>query len=203
MPVRKTKRAIRFRPKLLLRWFLLAALVVVVSVWALATFYTIQKYSQSLSFSPIRALVFSPKYLSADEDEELRFAFENTSANTVDAIFRLENNGTLPGYLGLLESSIVYSGTVQSQEQINRQSKVFFHLDPARFGDLFSQVSQLSLAGSIDNSTAQKKNMDIYFAPIPWAKSLSNYSGTVLLGLVGLLFRELWDQVKGANRKKP
>jgi len=200
MPSRTQK--IKIQPQPLLRWLLLAAVAIIFSVWALATFYAIQKYSKSLSFSPIRALVFSPKYLSMNEDEEIRFAVENPSTNPITVTFGLENNSTLPGFLGLLESSTVYSGTVQSRQQINRQTKVFFYADLSRLGETFNQVPQLSLWGSIDNLPAEKKNLEIYFAPLPSARSLSNYLGTVLLGLLGLLFREAWDQVKKSGRKK-
>lgn len=201
MPVRKKKQT-KFQPQRLARWFLLSAAVVIVSAWSVTTFYAIQKYSAVLSFGPIRALVFSPKYLSINEDEEVRFAFENPSAIPVSVTFGLENNSTLPGFLGLQESSTIYSGTVQSRQQINRQAKVFFHADLTRLGETFNQVPQLSLWGSIDNSPAEKKNLEIYFASIPSARSLSNYLGTVLLGLVGLLFREAWDQVKKSGVKK-
>lgn len=200
MPSRTQKTKIQ--PQHLLRWFLLAAVAIIFSVWASATFYAIQKYSDSLSFSPIRALVFSPKYLSLNEDEEVRFAFENPGTKPVSVTFGLENNSALPGFLGLLEGSTVYSGTVSSRQQINRQTKVFFHADLTRLGETFNQVPQLSLWGSIDNLPAEKKNLEIYLAPIPSARSLSNYLGTVLLGLVGLLFREAWDQVKKSGRKK-
>ncbi len=200
MPVRKKKKT-KFQSQRLVRWFLLSAVVVIVSVWAVTTFYAIQKYSAALSFSPIHALVFSPKYLSANEDEELRFAFENPSAIPVNVRFGLENNGALPGFLGL-ESSTVYSGTVQSRQQIARQSKVFFYADSTRFGEMYNQASKLSLWASIDNSIIEKKNLEIYLAPIPLTRSLSNYFGTALLGLGGLLFRDLWDQIKKPTRKK-
>ena len=200
MPARTQNTKIQ--PQYLLRWFLLAAVAIIFSVWALATFYAIQKYSESLSFSPIRAFVFSPKYLSVNEDEEIRFAFENPIANTVSVIFGLENNSALPGFLGLLESSTIFSGTLQSRQQVNRQAKVFFHADLTRLGEMFNRAPKLSLWGSIDNLPAEKKNLAIYFAPIPSARSLSNYLGTVLLGLVGLLFREAWDQAKKSGRKK-
>lgn len=198
---RRTQKT-KLQPQYLLRWLLLTAVAIIVSVWALATFYAVQKYSESLSFTPIRALVFAPKYLSVNEDEEIRFALENPSTNPVSVIFGLENNSTLPGFLGLLESSLVYSGTIQSRQQINRQIKVFFHADLIQLGETFKQVPQLSLWGSTDNLPAEKKNLEIYFAPIPLARSLSNYLGTVLLGLVGLLFREAWDQVKKSGGKK-
>lgn len=197
MPVRKKKKS-KFQPQRLVRWFLLSAVVVIVSAWAVTTFYAIQKYSAVLSFSPIRALVFSPKYLSPNEDEEFRFAFENPSADSVNVSFGLENNGALSGFLGLQESNIVYSGTLQSRQQVNRQSKVFFPMDLVRF----DQAPKLSLWASIPNAAVEKRDLEIYLAPIPLARSVSNYFGTVLLGLAGLLFRDLWEQVKKSSGKK-
>lgn len=194
MPVRT--RETKIQPQYVLRWLLLATVVVVISVWAVTTYYAIQKYSESLFFSPIRVLVLAPKYLSVNQDEEIRFVFENSSANPVSVTFGLENNSTLPGFLGLLESSTVYSGTVANRQQINRQVKVFFHADRTRLEETLKQVPLLSLWGNIDNSPAQTKTLEIYFALIPLARSLSNYLGTVLLGLVGLLFREAWEQMK-------
>ena len=197
----KRKKAIKFRPKSLLRWLLLTTVAVVVSIWAVATFYAIQKHSQLLLFTPVRVLVSSPKYLSAIEDEELRFAFENTSNRKVDVAFGLENDGTIPSFLGLQESNIVYAGSLRGREQINRQLKVSF-VDQPPYGEIFNSLSQLSLWGSIGNSQIEKKNLAIYYAPIPWSKSLSNYLGTLLVALAGLLFREVWNQVKEPDGKK-
>lgn len=198
MPAREQKQTKSQSQRLLHRVILVTVAAVVFSVWVVATFYVFQKYSASLSFSSTRALVFSPKYLSLNEDEEFRFAFENPSPNPVDVTFGLENNSARLGFLGLQESNIVYSGTLQSRQQINRQAKVFFPFDLAQF----DQSPKLSLWASIANAAVEKKDLDVYLAPFPLARSISNYFGTVLLGLVGLLLRDLWEQVKKSNGKK-
>jgi|YNPBryantNP2012_1023418.scaffolds.fasta_scaffold08999_2 hypothetical protein len=227
MPARK-KQNTQIPLQRLLLWILLATLVVVISIWGMIAPYAIEKYYAPVSLGPVRALVYSPKYLSANEDEEIRFAFENPSANPVIATFGLENNSALTGFLGLLESNIVYSGTVSSRQQINRQAKVFFYVTPVQFGEIDTRVPRLGLWASIDNSTFEKKNLDIYLAPIPLARSLSYYLGGILSGLgvfflremwneakrpvkkelllefkrIGSLFRRLWEQIKKPSRKK-
>jgi len=183
---------------------LVAVWVMVIIIGAVIGFFIspLQRYAESLLFGSIRALVFSPKYISLNEDEELRFAFENPTANAVTVTFGLENNSALPGFLGLQESSIIYSGTIQSRQQINRQTRVFFHTDLSRLGELSAQVPRLGLWGSIDGSPLEKKDLEIYFAPLPFARSLGNVLGTAFVGLTGLLAREVWDQLKKIEKKK-
>ncbi len=188
-----------FQPSRLF-WFLLATITVTVSIWAFLFSYTIQKYSVLFSFGSIRVLVFSPKYLSPNEEEGIRFAFENPNANAMAVTFRLENNSAIPGFVGLSDNNFIYSGVVESQQQINRQMKVFFYAGISQ--ELLHHVSRLTLWGRIDGSPAETKNLEIYLAPIPWARSLSNYLGAVLLGLGGFLWREAWDQVKKVDKKK-
>ncbi len=204
MPVRKKKKT-RFgfyfaRPF----GFLVAVWVVVTIIGILVAFFIspFQRYTASFSFGSIRALVVSPKYISVNEDEELRFAFENPTANAVTVTFGLENNSALPGFLGLQESSTIYSGTIQSRQQINRQTKVFFHANVSQLRELSSRVSRLALWGSIDGSPVEKKDLEIYFAPIPFARWVGNVLGTAFLGVGGLLARELWDQWKQTEKKK-
>jgi hypothetical protein len=204
MPVRKKKKTgfgFHFSRSL---GFLVAVWAVVTIIGILVAFFILpfQRYTESFSFGSIRALVFSPKYISVYEDEELRFAFENPTANAVTVTFGLENNSALPGFLGLQESSTIYAGTIQSRQQINRQTKVFFHADISQLGELAAHVSRLGLWGSIDGSPVEKKELEIYFAPIPFARSLGNVLGTAFLGLAGLLVRELWDQLKKTEKKR-
>lgn len=199
MTSRKKKNS-GFQPSRLF-WFLLATITVIVSIWAFLFSYTIQKYSVLFSFGSVRVLVFSPKYLSPNEDDEIRFAFENPTANSIDVTFRLDNNSGMPGFLGLLDNNVIYSGDVESQQQINRQMKVFFYT--GIFQEPSHHVSRLILWGRVDDSPPETKKLEIYLAPIPWARSLSNRLGVVLLGLGGFLWREAWDQVKKVDKKKP
>jgi hypothetical protein len=197
----RKKKSNGFQPSRLF-WFLLAIITVTVSIWAFLFSYTIQKYSVLFSFGSIRVLVFSPKYLSPNEDEEIRFAFENPSANVVTVTFQLENASVLPGFLGLQESNTIYSGAIQSQQQINRDIKVFFGVNIPRWGELPTRISILSLLGSVENLPVEKKDLEIYLVPIPRARSISKYLSAILTGLGGLLFRETWEQAKKSVRKK-
>jgi hypothetical protein len=202
MPVRKKKKT-RFGFHFSRSLGLLAAVLVVVTlIGAVIGLFIFPRYAESVLFGSIRALVVSPKYISVYEDEELRFAFENPTATAVTVTFGLENNGILPGFLGLQESSTIYSGTIQSRQQINRQTKVFFHADLSQLGELSTRVPRLGLWGSIDDAPMEKKDLEIYLAPIPFARSLWNVLGTAFLGLAGLLVRELWNQWTEADRKK-
>jgi len=184
--------------------FLVAVWAMVIIIGVVIGFFTspLQRYAESLLFGSIRALVFSPKYISLNEDEELRFAFENPTTNAVTVTFGLENNSALPGFLGLQESNIIYSGTLQSRQQINRQTRVFFHTDLFRLGELSARVPRLGLWGSIDGLPIEKKDLEIYFAPLPFARALWNALVTVFAGLTGLLAREVWDQLKKIEKKK-
>lgn len=197
-----TKQNTRISPHRLLLWILLAALVVVISVWAMITPYAMEKYYASIPLDPIRALVYSPKYLSANEDEEIRFAFENSSANPVTVTLGLENNSTRTGFLGLQESNLVYSGTVFSRQQVNRQTKVFFFVDPSQLGNIDTQVSRLGLWASIDNARFEQKDLDIHLAPISQARSLSYYLGGILSGLGIFFLREMWNEAKRPVKKE-
>lgn len=205
MATRKKKsatRAARPRPQRLLWWLLTAVLVVMVSFWAFVAFYTIQKYSDHWQVPPVRVLVSSPKYLSANEEEEIRFAVENNHDSNVDVAFRLVNSSPLLGFLASEGTNVFYAGPVQSQEQVNRQLKIFFPLDISQANNVLGKVAGLALWGSVGNTPAQKiADLPIGIAPIPWAKSLSNYLGTALAGLVLWLSKELWDQTKELGKK--
>ena len=190
-------------PQRLLLWHLLAGLVVMLSLWAFVTWHTIQRYYDQWEISSVSFLVSSPKYISANEEEEMRIGVGNSRSNDVEVVFRLVNNGPLIGFLGVEKGNSIYSGSLQSQEQVNRQLKIFFPWDVNQANDVLGKIARLSLWGSVDNTPLQKvADLEIMIAPVPWAKSISNYLGTALGGLVLWLSKELWDQAKESSKKK-
>lgn len=199
MPSHK-KQNTRLLPQRLLLWFLLAVLVVVISIWAVAMRYTVEKYWEPVQFDSIHTLVYAPKYLSPNEDEEIRLAFDNFSIKPVTVTFGLANSSSITGFLGL-ESNIIYSGTIASRQQINRQARVFFYMEPARFGQVAPHIPRLRLWASTDNSPIEERELEIYLAPLPLARSLSYSLGGILSGLGIFLFREMWNESKKTVRK--
>jgi hypothetical protein len=168
----------------------LAAFVVVISFWAFVSYYTFQTYSDEWLLSQVKILVHAPKFISANEDEEFRFAIQSLENADISVLLFLVNGGSSKSMLGLTQSNFIYSGKVRTQEQVNRHLKIFLPWE----GDSRPFIG-LSLWGGVNDTPPEKiADFPIGSAPIPWAKSMSNYLGIALVGLVFGLFKDLLDQ---------
>jgi hypothetical protein len=186
--------------KSLMRWGLSAVFVVIFSFWANASLYTFKKRLDVWSIPPVKLRAFHPQYLSANDEEIIYFAIENSETNNIDVSFRLMNTGPLMNFANSAESNDVFSGTVKGHEQIQRQFKLFFPAGMGQTRSMRGQQAGLRLEGSTANGRSQNKDLNIGISPIPHAAHLSNSLSLVLLGLITWLCKELWDQAKEASK---
>ena len=190
-PKKKQARTSQLRSKRLFPKLLLAMFVVVISIWGFVSYYTFQTYTDELLLPRIKIWVSAPKYLSTNEEEEIRFAIENLDDKDIQANFLMVNGSSIKSFLGLDQSNILYSGKIKSQEQVNQHLNIFLPWESNR-----DEIIGFSLWGGIDGSEVQKiDDLEMGIAPVPWSRSLSNYLGITLVGLVfGLIKNSL-----GAN----
>lgn len=196
MPRRKhpTKLTTQHNPLV----FIKVVFGVLTAFWTFLFSLTIQSYNLKVAFpssgSPIIQLfVYAPHYLSQNEDEELRFAIENTQSDDIQATLLLTNSDAGIGFLGLNESNLIYSGTISPQQQINRQLKIFFPIDVKTLGNPVN----LNLLTRINQGPPSKTELQLDMSPIPYTRRLSVLLGTAWVGVFGWLFKEEWNKLRG------
>lgn len=196
MPRRKhpTKLTTQHKPLV----FIKVVFGVLTAFWTFLFSLTIQSYNLKVEFpssgSPIIQLfVYAPHYLSQNEDEELRFAIENTQSDDTQVSLLLTNSNAGIGFLGLNESNLIYSGTISPQQQINRQLKIFFPIDVKTLGNLVN----LNLLTRINQGPPSKTELQLDMSPIPYTRRLSALLGTAWIGVFGWLFKEEWNKLRG------
>src|ERR1043165_3081356 len=186
----------------LMRWGLSALIVVLFSFWFNAAFYTYQKYSDEWVIPPVKVRVFSPKYLSSEEDEQIGFSIENNDpAASANVAFRLRNDGPLLNFPISSGNNELYTGVIQSPEQVYRQINLFFPYSINKIRDMRGRSLGLRLQGKVADSNPQFKELAMGISPIPYAKSLSQYLGLALFGLITWLAKELWEQAKTVGKR--
>lgn len=187
------------RNRRLLRQVLLGCFVITISAWFFIAFYTVPTYLNQWQVSSVKILLYSPRYLSANDENAIRIALENTQDQVVNATVRLVNDGTVHIFLGS-ENNVFYSGPIEGHEQINRQLLVFFPISNNALGNM----AGLSLRGSVGN-TSWEEELPIRIAPIPKIKSIGNYLNGIFLAVVGSAMGLIVDMLRQSlqpDRKK-
>lgn len=183
----------------LLRQVYLGCLVITLSVWGFIFFYTYPVYVGQWLVSSVRISLHSPVYLSANDDNIIRISLENTENQPVNVVVRLSNDETIVGFWGK-ETNILFTGTVEAHEQINRQLLVFI----PGVDNILGNVTGLSLQGVIGNAPLNEE-LPIRIAPIPKIKSIGNYLNGIFLIVIGSaigLLNDLLRQSLQIDKKK-
>jgi len=184
-----------------LKWWAGAAIfVVLLSFWFNAAYYTLKKERREWDLSLVKVRMFAPKFLSAGDDEQIRFSIENSAAQSVDVAVRLTNSGPLQNLTNLSQNNEVYLGSIKGGEQIYRQANLFVpsgvgQLNQMRHREIGLSISEEWLIGS-----PQSIPLPIHIAPIPRAKWLSYNLGIALAGLILWFTKELWDLIGEQSR---
>jgi len=179
-----------------LRWWCLSALfVILVSLWFNAAHYTFKRRSEEWVLWPVTVRMFAPSYLSANNDEQIRFTVENMDSKAVDVAFRLINSGTLWDFPKQAENNNVYSGPIQSQEQIYRAVDLYLPASISQVYRMRGKDAGLNISGGLVSATPRTIPIPVQVAPILQAKQLADYCGIALFGLVIWLVRGLWDKI--------
>jgi hypothetical protein len=95
----------------------------------------------------------------------------------------------------------LYAGVLQNPEQVYRQINLFFPYSINKIRDMRGKSLGLRLQGKVTDSDFQFKDLAVGISPIPYAKSLSQYLGLALFGLITWLAKELWEQAKTAGKQ--
>jgi hypothetical protein len=165
--------------------------------WLLVASYTIDSYSNQWDVGSVKVRMFAPKYISPNEEEEIRFSVENGSSDQAQVTFKLVSDGPLMSFGASSENNDFYSGQIERKGQVNHQMKVFFPFDRHQPTPILNQGTGLSLWAAIGNAELQKiANLPLNTAPIPKARAITNYLGALLAALVLWMCKEVWEQVK-------
>ena len=181
-----------------LRWRAIMLLFFLLFVfWAIVTSYTIDSYSNEWQVGLVKVRIFAPKYLSPNEEEEIRFAVENVAPDHAQVAFKLKSDGNLMSFLGSPENNDFYAGKVETQGQMSRNMKVFVPFDRHQKTQILNKPTGLSLwAGSGNGDLRLISDLPISTAPIPKAKAITSYLGALLAALFLWMCKELWEVVK-------
>jgi multidrug efflux pump subunit AcrB len=173
-----------------LRWRgVLLLFIILILLCALVGLYSLPSIDFHSEDQGLRVSVFAPQYVSADQEEEIRFAIENQTDNAADVTFNLIGDRNQMAFLARSGSNEFYSGQVRSKEQIDREVKVFF---PRRL----AKDAGLSVSGTKNKSGLKDIKLPIYIAPVPKAKALTYYLFAAW-GALGLwISKEWWEQMK-------
>ena len=165
--------------------------------WAFVTSYTIDSYSNEWKVGQLKVRIFAPRYLSPNEDEEIRFSVENFAHDHSQVSFKLKSDGKLMSFVGSPENNDFYAGKVETNGQMTRTMKVFVPFDRNQSTQILNKPTGLSLwAGSDNGDLTWVSNLPISTAPIPKAKAITSYLGALLAALTLWMCKELWEQVK-------
>ncbi len=204
-PQKAPSKKVRGR-KNLKRWLVAAIFVALVGIWTFTSFYAIQKFTGQWQFQGMSVLIVAPRYISANDEDEVRFAVTNYKDMEARVEFRLLNSPSLPSLLcSDLQNfkNILYAGMVGSKEQINQRCKILFPWDTSQPDTVLGHVAELSLWGGGSQTALQKiSDLPIAISPLPWNRSISVGLGPLLAGAVIYLGKQMWDQSKEGKKKK-
>jgi hypothetical protein len=162
-----------------LRQLYLGCFVSAISIWIFIYFYTVPTYFKEWHISSVKVFLYSPRYLSVNDENVVRFALENTQDQVVNATVQLVNGGTVPSFLGS-ENNLLYSGPIRGHEQINRQLLVFLPLS----SNMLGKMAGLGLRGTVGD-VSWAEDLPIRIAPVPRIQSIGNYLEGIFLAVVG------------------
>lgn len=195
----KKRKKTHARTRSLSRQVYLGCFVITLSVWGFILNHNNSVYMGQWLVSSVRISLHSPLYLSANDNNTLRIALENTDDQDVNVTVRLGNDETIAGFWGK-ETNVFYTGTIEGREQINRQLLVFI----PRADNVLGNMTGLSLQGNIGNTSLNEK-LPIRMAPIPKIKSIGNYLNGIFLVVIGSaigLLNDLLRQSLEIDKKK-
>lgn len=172
------RKASKVHARKFLRQLYLGCFVSAISIWIFINFYTVPTYFREWQVSSVRVFLYSPLYLSVNDENVVRFALENTQDQVVNATVHLVNGGTVPSFLGS-ENNVVYSGTIGGHEQINRQLLVFLPLS----SNMLGKMAGLGLRGTVGD-VSWARDLPIRIAPVPRIQSIGNYLEEIFLAVV-------------------
>lgn len=202
MPKQKTRSRVDPIGMRKFKLFLLCGIALSICFVLVLGYLTFERSVTRGGLPPLKLTVSSSMYLSANEDETIVLGMENMDSNKVDVEFRLENEGIVPGYMGLAANNAFYQGPVSAREQVNRQLNVNF---PCSFGqvlDVLGQEARLSLWGGLKTQQIKKiSDLPIMIGPIPWARKLLKVTSAISGGLIMFLITGvLWEKAKTAKK---
>ena len=153
---------------------------------------------------PATLLLSSPRYLTVNEEEELRFAVKNEKDSAIRISFRLDGSNTLPVFIDQGGTNIFLTGALRGSEQIERKVKVFIPYDllGGKASDTLGQSAGLTLWGSINNASSQQiASLPLSTMPVPGARALLGVSFSMLTGVFFWFVKEWWSITKEALEK--
>jgi hypothetical protein len=183
-----------FIPKKL-KWSVLALAIVIFSLWAFTFSITIQKFSETRMFPPLSVLVYSPKYISPNENESIVFGVHNGQNSDISAKLRLIGDNSQPCFIKGERTNTILEGQINSLSQINQNLTVLYPWDMSQTGKL-GRIAGLSLWGEIGNGSATKQELPIRIAPLPWIRSLKYYSGLSMFPFVAFFVYVVIDKIR-------
>jgi|ERR1041385_2600163 hypothetical protein len=181
-----------------LRWqIVMSVFVLLLLFWAFVTSYTIESFSFERHIGNFKVRMFAPKYISPNQEEEIRFSVESGVTDKTHVAFKLKSDGKLMTFVGSPENNDFYSGTVEMQGQMARNMKVYVPFDRHQASKILNQPIGLSLWYGADSHDPQWiDNLSLMTAPVPMARAIQNYLGALLAALGLWMCKELWGQVK-------
>ncbi len=178
------------RARNLPRQVYLGCFVISLSVWGFILFHNNSVYMGQWLVSSVKISFHSPLYLSANDNNTLRIALENTGDQDVNVTVRLGNDEMIVGFWGK-ETNIFYTGTIEGREQINRQLLVFI----PRADNVLGNMTGLSLQGNIGNTSLNEK-LPLRMALMPKLRSVGNYLNEIFLVVFGSAFGVVNDLLR-------
>lgn len=178
----------------------LSCLVELSAIESYLVYYTMDSFSRWWFVSPVSVSLSSQRYLSPNEEEEMRFAIDNSSLNDAKVIFRLLKGERLVQIRSENGDSTIYDGEMPSQTQVSRNLKLVAMWDKGFLGKPIP--AQLSLWGAANNDVATQERqvlkrieeLPISILTIPNAKTIRNSFYVVVIGFVGWLIKLLWSR---------
>lgn len=178
----------------------LSLFVITVSFWIFLLFFTLPMQINQWRISSLEILLYSPGYLSANEENIIRIALENTDEHAVNATVRLINDGQTASFFGA-ETNTFYSGIVESKEQISRELLIFIPFTEGILGNAID----MSLQGKIEDVSWNEK-LQIRVAPLPKIRSIAKYLNglflTVFGSAMGLIIEAFRPSLQSFRKKK-
>lgn len=187
-----------FRDIKRLRWQIVMSVFVLLFIfWAFVTSYTIESFSFERPVGNFKVRMFAPKYMSPNQEEEIRFSVESAAPDNAQVTFKLKSDGKLMSFVGSPENNDFYAGTIEMQGQMARNMKVYVPFDRHQASKILNQPIGLSLWYGTDSRDPQWiDNLSIMTAPVPMARAIQNYLGAFLAALGLWMCKELWERVK-------
>ncbi|HEV7903677.1 MAG TPA: toll/interleukin-1 receptor domain-containing protein [Pyrinomonadaceae bacterium] len=156
-------------------------------LWMVAFSFTTRNHIGPLTFPPFSVTVFSPRFLSPNEAEDIGFEIRNEKKlsdakdgkKQLYAQFSLtgEGSGTVPCSGG----GVIFAGDVWIPRPVRGLAKVHCQWDMSEGMNYLGEVARLSLEGEMENRSLDTQDLFIRVAPIPWIKKLRGYLGILVL----------------------